>query len=107
MMTMKNPITLVINGEDYETFSIGELARRLNRKSQTVRKWEYEGIIPEALRDPTGRRVYTLEHVEAIVAAANTCRIERGVSLRASGFPQAVRKAFAQINENLMQKQKV
>ena len=104
---MRNPIAVVINGEEYETFSIGELARRLNRTSQTVRNWEYDGIIPEALRDPTGRRVYTLEHVEAIVKAANDCKIERGTSLRESGFPQAVRKAFAQINENLMQKQEV
>ena len=104
---IRNPIILVVDGREYDTFSIGELARRLNRSAQTVRKWEREGVIPEALRDPTNRRVYLLEHVEAIVKAANVCKIERGLSLKESGFPQAVRKAFAQINENLIQKQEV
>jgi len=100
-MATSSVIRVTINGKDYDAFPIGELARRMNRSPQTIRKWEREGIIPEALRDPTGRRVYLESHIEAIVRAANDCKIEPGQPITASGFPAQVKEAFGHILKQL------
>lgn len=102
-MATSSVIRVTINGKDYDAFPIGELARRMNRSPQTIRKWEREGIIPEALRDPTGRRVYLESHIAAIVRAANECKIEPGQSIAASGFPAQVRESFAHIMKQLQE----
>lgn len=99
-MTLGTIVT--INGKEYEVFQIGVLARNLGRSTQTVRKWERDGIIPIALRDPTGRRVYLKEHIDAIVRCANECKLRPGDSLRESGFPEKVEEAFEHIRKTLI-----
>lgn len=47
-----------------------ELAKLLNRESSTVRKWETEGLLPEALvpaRDANNHRIWTKTQVKGIV----------------------------------------
>lgn len=71
-----------INGEDLEMFSVGELARALERKPVTIRMWESQGWIPKAnYRTPTprgeqvpgkavkGRRLYSKEQILLLVRA--------------------------------------
>lgn len=53
--------------------SIGELARRTNRRPATIRMWEHEGILPEALlgvRDGRRWRWWTEAQADAIVEIA-------------------------------------
>ena len=35
-----------INGVEVVMYSIGDLAQELGRESQTIRKWELNGVIP-------------------------------------------------------------
>jgi DNA-binding transcriptional MerR regulator len=48
-------------------FSIGALAKRLDRGISTVRVWERQGLLPETpYRSEKGDRLYTLDMVESI-----------------------------------------
>lgn len=52
-----------------DTFSIGELGEKIDRKPHTIRGWERSGRLPVQLRgsrDDRGRRIYTREQVLAI-----------------------------------------
>jgi len=51
-------------------YTAGQLARRLGRKTQTVRVWEKRGIIPEAIYRSTSKdRLYTELQVKLIINA--------------------------------------
>lgn len=71
-----NPRKYVFRGELTEFFTLGMLAKALNRKPGTLRKWEREGILPRATlvkksADPRGtRRLYRREHIEGLVSIA-------------------------------------
>ena len=47
-------------------YSIGAVAKLTNIPAHTLRKWESRHGIAAPLRSPTGRRVYTDEHVETL-----------------------------------------
>ena len=48
-------------------YSIGQTAKKLNLAVPTIRKWEREGVIPEAMyRSNGGHRLYTLDQVTII-----------------------------------------
>lgn len=59
------PKILGVNGKPTEFYTVGSLAKALNRQTGTIRKWETTGIIPEPTfilpsDDPRGqRRLYT------------------------------------------------
>jgi len=65
-----------LDGVMTECFTIGQLAAALNRKSVTIRKWEADGVLPEAMyrtwaKTPNGRyRLYTRAQVEGLVLIA-------------------------------------
>lgn len=42
---------------------IGALAERTGRSIHTIRWYEAQGLIPGVVRDATGRRIYTEQHV--------------------------------------------
>lgn len=80
--------TFRINGEDKTFFTVGELAKCLNRKPVTIRMWEQQGWIPKATyRTPAprgtqipgktvkGRRLYSLEQVEFLIDALEHFKI--------------------------------
>lgn len=70
-----SPRTYVVNGVEYEFFSIGDLAAALDRRPGTIRLWERQGFIPEGLRSPSThegkrQRIYTRPQIEGIVRIA-------------------------------------
>ncbi len=52
---------------------IGELARKANCQTETIRYYEKEGLLPLPVRHGNGYRVYGLEHVERL-AFIRHCR---------------------------------
>jgi hypothetical protein len=62
----------LVNNQPLALYRIGSIARALNRKSVTIRKWEQEGVIPVSPYkmpgvDPRGqRRLYTKEQIESL-----------------------------------------
>ena len=71
--------TLVVKGEKQTFYTVGNVARILGRKAQTLRKWESKGWIPPATYRTTkssgsdllntqsrGYRLYSREQVEII-----------------------------------------
>lgn len=64
--------TFLVKGEPREFYGVGNLAAALNRKSVTIRKWESDGIIPNATfilpsEDSRGRRrLYTRAQIEGL-----------------------------------------
>lgn len=71
----------LVNNTPTELFPLGAVARALNRKPVTVRKWESEGVIPRSpfmmpSHDPRGRRrLYTRDQIESL----RTVALEEGV----------------------------
>lgn len=71
-----NPRKYMYRGELTEFFTLGMLAKALNRKPGTIRKWERERIIPRATivkgsSDPRGvRRLYTRAQIEGLIEIA-------------------------------------
>ena len=49
-------------------YRIGELAKELDRRPLTIKRWESLGLIPKARRDSRGWRYYTREDVKGIIA---------------------------------------
>jgi hypothetical protein len=73
-------VTFTIRGEEVSFYTVGEVAKALNRKSGTIRKWETLGYIPTAtFRTPPpegqqipgkvtkGRRLYSRSQVELLI----------------------------------------
>ena len=79
-----------IKGEDVELFTVGELAKAINRRPVTVREWERRGWIPKSnYRTPAprreqipgkptkGRRLYTRDQVEFLAQAVASFSLEQ------------------------------
>lgn len=94
-VTLSNPRIALLNGVETKFYTIGELARLLNRQSVTIRKWEAEGIIPKAtFIAPSGdkrgkRRLYTEDQILGLIQIAK----EEGV------FEPSARGAWKSITE--------
>jgi len=48
-------------------YKIKDLALRLDRSILTIKRWERQGLIPQARKDSRGWRVYTEEEVQAVL----------------------------------------
>jgi len=91
--------TFVVKGEERTFFTVGELAKALNRKPVTIRSWESRGWIPKAnYRTPTprgqqipgkpvkGSRLYSLEQVEFLMDALQRFNLDDPVQANWEGF---------------------
>ena len=88
-----------IDGVDLEMFTIGELAQRLDRQLQTLRKWEKLGIIPQATyRSGTNRRLYTENQIKAIVDLVDKYKIKQGQPIP-NEFKIEVEEAFKEATQ--------
>jgi hypothetical protein len=83
------PVVYRIGGVDRQLFTVGELAKALNRKAITIRSWEHKGWLPKATyrtpapsghqlpnTSPKGRRLYSMEQVEFLLNAAEQYKID-------------------------------
>lgn len=101
---MSKPKVYTINNVDLEMFTIGELAQRLDRQRQTLRKWEKQGIIPQAIyRSGADRRLYTKNQIDAIVECVERFKIKQGQAIPHEfkvevqiAFEEATQKDFEQ-----------
>lgn len=83
------------DGRVVELYSIGELAFRVGRSTETVRKWEIAGVIPATcFRDKEGCRMYTLEMINLIVDTATECQVARGRRITSHNFPEKLAKKW-------------
>lgn len=88
-----------IKGKDIELYTIGELADRLDRQRQTLRKWEKQGIIPQATyRSGSNRRLYSLNQISAIVSTVEEFQIKQGQPIP-SEFKDIVTDRFIKATE--------
>lgn len=86
-------------------YPIGYLAEQLGRTSQTVRKWEIGGTIPPTPFKIQGRRVYSTEHIEALVKGAEKSKIKQGSSIVQTAFTKRAYKDFERINKMFFHKE--
>jgi len=96
--------TFRVGGQDREFYTVGELARALQRKPGTVRMWEHKGWIPKANyrtpspegeqlpgRESKGRRLYSREQVEFLVEAAERFKLHLSNHEDWNGFRKHVK----------------
>lgn len=91
----KSPIT----GRETYLYNLAVLATALGRTSQTVRKWEVSGLIPPTPFRLHNRRMYTQEHIEAIVRCAEKAHLTTGVSYSRTSFSKWVHEEFQKVND--------
>jgi len=53
--------------DERKVYRIGELAKELDRRQLTIKRWESLGLIPKAKRDTRGWRYYTEDDIKSIV----------------------------------------
>ena len=86
-------------GVHTKLYNIQVLAEELGRTPQTIRKWEIGGVIPPTPFKENGRRLYSKEHIDAIVKCAETSHIKQGSMISSTAFPQKVYREFQRINK--------
>ena len=78
---------LSLRGRKMQFFYIGTLAKKLNRKTPSIRMWIARGIIPETwFKDHRGNRLYTKEMIDAIVESAEENDLSKGRSIATTNF---------------------
>lgn len=88
------------NGENIELFYIGALANALGRSTNTIRKWEIGGIIPDpCFKDSLGRRLYSQEQIDTIVRCAEKSKIRQGASIAKTSFTQRCYRELEQLKK--------
>jgi hypothetical protein len=95
-----------LDGVVTECFTIGQLAAALNRKSVTLRKWEAEGVLPEATyrtqaRTVNGRyRLYSRSQVEGLILLAyeEGILIQTWKPIKNTSFTKRAFKLFAELD---------
>lgn len=85
-------------GKSTTLYGIGVLANALGRTTQTVRKWEIGGIIPVTPFKQGNKRLYSQEHIDAIVNCAEKYQIKAGKSIAQTAFVRHVYKEFDRLN---------
>ena len=91
--------TVPSTGRQIELFYISTLAYELGRTTNTVRKWEIAGVIPDPLfKDKNGRRLYSKEQIDVIVQCAIDSKIKQGLSLNNTSFEAKVHRRLKKLN---------
>jgi hypothetical protein len=71
----RRPVHLMINGTSYNGWTIGHLARRLNRSVPTINHWSKHGLLPDTpLKTESGDRLYT----DAMIFVVKKALLSRG-----------------------------
>ena len=93
------------NGESVTLYPISYLAVRLGRDTQTIRKWEVGGVLPESMfRDKNKNRLYSEEQIDAITKIAEKCKISQGRRLANTNFSRYCHEELNAIKERYLKK---
>jgi hypothetical protein len=105
------PKEYAINGVPGLFYDIGDLAKALGYSVQSIRAWEAAGLFPQApFRGPRtkapvaagtttiGRRLWTREHVEAILRAAKKHKVILNKRPPTIAFVREVDRAFYELS---------
>lgn len=88
------------NGETLKLYSIGVLADAIGRKTDTIRKWEVAGFIPDScFRDSRGWRLYSEEQINIVVKMAEKYHITQGKAIGRTSFPKKCFEGFEALRE--------
>lgn len=106
------PVTYLINGEKREFFMISHLAAALGYSVQSIRSWEQDHLLPRTpYRSPNtrgkpqaagsrkGRRLWTREQVEGIVALAKKHQVILNRKPPTTAFARDVARLFRELSE--------
>lgn len=96
------------NGDIIELFYIGTLAQQLGRKSETIRKWEIQGVIPETIfKDKTGKRLYSAKQIAIIVEEAERAKLAQGKAVSDTKFVDRCAVRIKELNNEYLTAMKV
>ncbi len=75
-------------------YTIGEVARRVNRSHLTIRKWERDGVIPPAtFRTESNRRLYSEKQVMLLESLIKKYKMRQGRGIP-DGFKEEIWAEF-------------
>jgi hypothetical protein len=97
--------TSPVTGRKTYLYNIGVLAQALGRTPQTIRRWEVAGVIPETPFKMNGKRLYSTEHINAIVKCAESSHITMGSPISQTAFTKKVYREFQRVNDLFFKKQ--
>lgn len=100
------PYTSPVTGRSTTLYNIGVVAEAVGRTSATIRKWEVGGIIPPTPFKMNGRRMYSKEHIDAIVHCAEISGIKQGSKTTQSKFTRHMYKEFPKVNALFFKEEK-
>lgn len=108
----ERPVTYLIKGEKQEFFLISHLAAALGYSVQSIRAWEAARLLPRTpYRSPNtkgrpqasgshkGRRLWTREQVEGIVALASKHQVILNRQPPTEAFARDVARLFKQLSD--------
>ena len=98
------PYTSPITGKSTTLYNINVAAEAIGRTPQTIRKWEVGGIIPPTPFRQQGKRLYSKEHIDALVKCAEEAKIRQGVNIMQTSFSKRLYKEFEVINDLFFKK---
>lgn len=99
------PYTSPITGQKTTLYNIGVVAEAIGRTSQTIRKWEVGGVIPPTPFKQKGKRLYSKEHIDAIVKCAEKSKILQGSNgVSHTMFSKRLYKEFQKVNDIFFKK---
>lgn len=78
-------------------YNIGTAAEAIARTSQTIRRWEISGIIPLTPFKVGGKRMYSDQHIDALVECAERFHIRPGVKIQDTQFSTYMYKKYEEI----------
>lgn len=99
------PYTSPITGRSTTLYNIGVVAEAIGRTSQTIRKWEVGGVIPPTPFKQKGKRLYSKEHIDAIVKCAESTRIMQGSQVSQTVFSKKLYVEFQKVNDLFFKKE--
>lgn len=89
------------NGETTFLYTRNHIAVAIGRSSDTIRKWEISGVIPDTgFRGKNNVRQYSREQVAIVVKSAERARLSAGRPLKNSHFSRWVHKGFAALKQH-------
>lgn len=99
------PYTSPITGRKTTLYNIGVVAEAIGRTSQTIRKWEVGGVIPPTPFKQKGKRLYSKEHIDAIVKCAESSHIMQGSQVSQTAFSKKLYREFQKVNDLFFKKE--